>query len=169
VHATRPRNTDISKVRFKAFYSNVKVPLGRQECCALLIIFQYYWPSSCNIAGLRSILGQSNEVWQTQYTVLYSVLDSLWTIPRIIQSVTFCLPSSKHILSERSSFRVSVWLNSSYAFFILSKYILCLYLKIDLDWFLLHPFQSLLKKSSYSVVHVLWRWIGLLNNAGIHE
>jgi len=32
VHTTRRRNTDISKVRFKAFYSNVKVPLGRQEC-----------------------------------------------------------------------------------------------------------------------------------------
>jgi len=42
VHATGRRNIDISKVRFKAVYSNVKVPLGSQECCAILIIVQYY-------------------------------------------------------------------------------------------------------------------------------
>lgn len=62
VHATRRRNTDISKIRFKGFDSNVKVTLGRQECCAILIIVQYYRLSSCNIGGLYSILCQPNAV-----------------------------------------------------------------------------------------------------------
>ena len=151
----------------------MKVTLGRQEYCAILIIVQYYWPSSCNIGGLHSILCQSNEVWQTQYTVQYSVLNSLWTVLRNIQSVTFCLPSSKHVLSGRSSFRISVWgslpwLNSSYAFFIFSKYMLCLF--ESRSW-LISPtsFPIIIKKSSYSVVHDLWSWIGSLNNACIHE